>query len=297
MSFRRCANEKCHNTTARMSSYCSYCKCLVFTCNNIVGEYNYCQKHKCTETLCLHSTQCNGKHLYNKYSPWGKCLICTKVGCENTPYCNEHGCLRFTENGKRHNGYINYKYCKNVAKVKNGKLFECCNDCLIYCNEPLCTSEHKYGSNYCQRHDYQNFYYRTIESKNNFRCGSSLCKKCPVFRDFIYLYFMVALSCDARVPYAIMNTTYKNINSSNIQKGMINPKDMIGDDGAKCDKVIMDPKGEKIMIDPKSEKSMMENKGDKGDIDMKRSNGEKGMIGLKGEKGMIGPKGDSLNNK
>ena len=296
MSFRRCANEKCHNT-ARMGSYCSYCECLVYAFNNIVDEYNYCQKHKCINPLCFHSTKCNGEHLYSKYSPWGKCLICTKVRCEDTPYCNEHGCLRFTE-GKRHNGYNNYKYCKNAAKVKNGKIFEYCNDCLIYCKEPLCTSEHEHGSNYCRSMIHNlNFNYRTIESKNNFRCGSSLCKKCPVFRDFIYLYFMVALSCDARVPYAIMNTTYKNINSSNIQKRMIDPKDMIVNDGAKGDKGIMDPKGEKIMIDPKSEKSMMGNKGDKGDIGMKRSNGEKGMIGLKGEKGMIGPKGDSLNNK
>jgi len=121
----------------------------------------------------------------------------------------------------------------------------------------------------------------------------------PAFQvtSFLSIYFMVALSCDARVPYAIMNTTYKNINSSNIQKRMIDPKDMIVNDGAKGDKVIMDPKGEKIMIDPKSEKSMMGNKGDKSDIDMKRSNGDKGMIGHKGEKGMIGPKSDSLNNK
>jgi hypothetical protein len=207
-NFVRCANIKCHNTS-RCGYYCSYCNCLVFGCHNIVGEYSYCQQHKCTDPTCHYSIdRCKGQHSYHsKYLGHGKCLICPKVRCEETPYCNEHGCLRFTEDGKRH-GYTNYKYCKNAPKIMNGKIFERCNDCLIYCKEPLCTSEHEYGTNYCRKHDYI-YYHRTIESKNYFRCGSSLCKKCPVVHDFIYLYFMVALSCDARVPYVI----YNNINS------------------------------------------------------------------------------------
>jgi hypothetical protein len=193
MPYIECLTKNCHNTDYNNGrrNYCNYCKCLQYECTKIVGEYGYCEDHRCSEPGCCKSKSEECQHSYYQWQP--KCRMCEKRRCQDTPYCNEHGCLKVAFTNGRH------IYCEKRAKLGQRN----CDEHLKYCQRPDCFALHVKGSFRCG-YDGAPFW----RLKQN-ACGSTECRTCPVRRNFLLTFFTVTLECDFPILEAVVEHSTK----------------------------------------------------------------------------------------